>query len=141
MSDHSINNPGSKDNFMISSYTRAAAIEDDLLIDVSALAKEAGLKLPVAVTASVWQQYIVWSEQDTKLQTHQDTNGRLWDVLMMLQFACRFGKKRLSSFCYPLSVIPRNGKTTRPRPIRLKAVFSGGDHHEPVLTIMLPEED
>jgi Family of unknown function (DUF6573) len=35
-------------------YTRAQAIEDGVLIDVSATAREAGIRYPVALTSAVW---------------------------------------------------------------------------------------
>ena len=38
------------DMVVISSYTRAEAIEDGVLVDVSKVAREAGIKYPVAVT-------------------------------------------------------------------------------------------
>jgi hypothetical protein len=41
---------------LIHAYTRAEAIRDSVLIDVSATAKEAGLKYPVALTAATPQQ-------------------------------------------------------------------------------------
>ena len=44
---------------VISQYTRAQAIEDGVLIDVSKMAKEAGFTIPVAVTAAVWNEHIV----------------------------------------------------------------------------------
>lgn len=39
---------------VIHSYSRAQAIEDGVLVDVSSMAKEAGFIWPVAVTAAVW---------------------------------------------------------------------------------------
>ncbi len=44
---------------MIHSYTRKQAIDDGLLIDVSEMAKEAGFKWPIAITATVWNQHVV----------------------------------------------------------------------------------
>lgn len=35
-------------------YSRAQALEDGVLVDVSETAREAGIKLPVALTATVW---------------------------------------------------------------------------------------
>ena len=39
---------------VISVYTRAQAIGDGILVDVSETAREAGFKIPVAVTRTVW---------------------------------------------------------------------------------------
>ena len=41
------------------SYTRAQAIEDGVLVDLTAWAKETGFRIPVACTSTVWQKYIV----------------------------------------------------------------------------------
>ena len=41
---------------LIHSYTRAQAIEDGVLVDVSDVATEAGFKLPVAITRAAWAQ-------------------------------------------------------------------------------------
>jgi hypothetical protein len=38
--------------------TRAQAIAGGVLIDVTDMAKEAGCRIPVALTHAVWQQYV-----------------------------------------------------------------------------------
>jgi hypothetical protein len=43
---------------LIHAYTRADAIRDGVLIDVSAVAREAGFKFPVALTAAVWERCV-----------------------------------------------------------------------------------
>ncbi len=127
----------------ISVYTRTQAIKDGFLVDVSQMAKEAGFLIPMAVTSTVWGQYIAWEAQDTERQVYQDTTGRLWDVLYMLRMTGKHLKSLTlnSSLTYALRVVPRGGKHRTPKLIRLKAVLSQGDHGEPVLTIMLPGED
>jgi hypothetical protein len=48
------------ENFdVIHSYSRAEAIRDGVLIDVTAVAREAGFRYPVALTAAVWERYVV----------------------------------------------------------------------------------
>jgi hypothetical protein len=42
---------------------------------------------------------------------------------------------------YELYVIPRDGRSRKPKKVHLKAVVHGGDHGEPVITVMLPTED
>ena len=39
-------------------YSRAQAVEDGVLVDVSKIAREAGITFPVAVTCAVWEQCI-----------------------------------------------------------------------------------
>lgn len=125
---------------VISAYSRAQAIEDGVLVDVTQTASEAGFRLPVAVTRAVWDKYIDWNDADTAKQTIQDTSGRLWDVLWMLYLACR-GSRGESSLKYRLYVVPRDGRTKSAKQIELKAVIGGGDDGEPVITVMLPSED
>ena len=43
---------------LIFSYTLKQAIADGALIDVSATAREAGFRYPVAVTAAVWSKCV-----------------------------------------------------------------------------------
>ncbi len=40
---------------LIHRYSRADAIRDRVLIDVSAIAREAGIRYPVALTRAVWE--------------------------------------------------------------------------------------
>lgn len=126
-------------NETIYTYSRAQAIEDGVLIDVTETAKEAGFKIPVAVTDSVWHDYIEWKNVKNK-KAIQNTEGRLWDVLSMLRFACnRF--KNESEIMYRLYVVSRDRQAVKPCLVTLKAVIGGGDNGEPVITIMLPNED
>jgi hypothetical protein len=125
---------------VIYSYTRNQAIEDGELVDVSSTAKEAGFKLSVAVTRSVWCQYIEWTPADDDKQTVQHESGRLWDILWKLSLACRCCAND-STLNYHLYVIPRDGHSRKPRQIELKAVIGGGDNGEAVITVMLPDED
>ena len=126
---------------LIYSYTRAQAIEDGALVDVSELAKEAGFNYPVAVTRSVWDKYIYWTEKDTNRQTLQDTNGRLWDLLFVLRGRIRMSKDNGPQIAFPILVIPRGGKGVKPKLTTLKSIVHGGDDLEPVITISLPNED
>lgn len=121
-------------------YTRAQAITDGELIDVSEMAKQAGFKISVAVTRAVWNQHIEWTKEDDNKQSMQDQSGRLWDVLWMLYIACKRSKGE-SCICYNLHVVPRDGRSRSPTLVSLKSVIGGGDKCEPVITIMLPNED
>jgi hypothetical protein len=62
---------------LIHSYTRADALRDGVLIDVSPTAREAGIRYPVAVTRAVWERCVAVPPG----VTCQDEAGRLWDVL------------------------------------------------------------
>jgi hypothetical protein len=61
----------------ISTYSRAQAIEEGVLVDGGPTAREAGFRMPVALTAAVWADCVAWSEKDSRKQVHQDQSGRL----------------------------------------------------------------
>jgi hypothetical protein len=126
---------------IISAYTRAQALADGFLVDVSKAAQEMGFKIPMVVTRTVWNGYIEWTDRDTAAQTIQDQIGRLHDVLWMLYLAIKLSPHTSNRLVYRLDVIPRDGKSRRPKTIKLKALIGGGDKGEPVFTIMLPDED
>jgi len=120
---------------VISSYTRAQAIEDGVLVDVFSVAREAGIKFPVALTSTVWGQYVEVPEG----VNCQDERGRLWDILWMLRCNARQGGDTLF---FKLYVRNHNRERLTSRDlVTLKAVCGPGDTPDPVITIMLPDED
>ena len=121
---------------VISAYSRAQALEDGVLVDVSETAKEAGIKFPVALTATVWGHYVEVPEG----VTGQDEAGRLWDILWM--FRCAAARFNGSTLLFKLSVRSDNReRLDRRELVTLKAVCGPGDTPDPVITIMLPDED
>jgi hypothetical protein len=120
---------------VIFSYTRAEAIADGVLVDVSKTAREAGLKFPVALTSGVWAECVAVPEG----VEGQDEEGRLWDVLNMLCWAIRRGKGG-DRVDFAVHVRKDNAEKTPPL-VRLYAVCGPGDDAEPVITVMLPHED
>jgi len=118
---------------VISSYSRENALEDGLLVDVSTVALEAGIKFPVALTRTVWDKYVEVPEG----VTCQDVNGRLWDVLWMFKQAIH---RSSGGDTVNFQVYVRNNNRG-PRLEHLKAICGPGDDAEPVITIMLPHED
>lgn len=127
---------------VVITYTRAQAITDGVLIDVTTMAKEAGFKWPVAVTNAVWDDCVAWTGDDTEAQgTPQDQDGRLWDVVWMASWAIRSNKTGGDTLLFQLQRVPRDGKAKLPKLVKLKLVVGPGDRGEPVVTIMQPEED
>ena len=122
-------------------YTRAQALADGVLVDTGALAAQAGFGLPVALTAAAWDDCVAWSEADCLAQVHQDEAGRLWDVLFLAAHAIRTGADTASRMLFELYRVPRDGCSEQATPVRLKLVVGPGDDGEPVVTILLPEED
>jgi len=124
---------------LIYAYTRAQAIADGVLVDVSVVAREAGFRIPVAMTATAWADCVAWSDADSKRQTHQDEPGRLWDVLWMASLAAR----RADGERFPFQIyrVPRGGRTTQPKLTTLHLHIGPGDAGEAVITILMPTED
>jgi hypothetical protein len=138
----------------IYSYTRAQAIDDGVLVDLSDpsftfrrglnILKEAGIKFPLAMTQTAFARTV--QELGEPLPPAQDLSGRLWDVLTMLKFAIKNGgnESTLSfSVCVWNWVYAAGKRTerTKQETVQLKAVCGPGDNAEPVITVMLPDED
>ena len=127
---------------LVSSYSRAQALADGELVDVSTIAREAGFTLPVAVTRAVWVDCIQWGadEKEAKPQACQDQEGRLWDVVYMANRSARQNPRASrSSFC--VYRVPTDGRGLKARPVMLILRVTPGDQGEPVLTICQPLED
>ena len=118
---------------VIHTYSRADALGDGVLVEVSEVAREAGIKFPVAITRTVWGEYVEVPEG----VTGQDEMGRLWDILYMLTVEIR-KSGGVDQILYDLYVRNTNWRPSR---VTLKALCGPGDNMEPVITIMLPDED
>lgn len=119
---------------IIDIYTRAQAIEDGVLVDVSETAREAGIKFPTAMTRTVWVEVV---EPDEIAKSHGESEqGRLWDVVYMLRVAIKAGMRGDIIRYYLIAT--KGGRQHR---VELKAVCGPGDTLEPVITIMRPDED
>ncbi|WP_257386591.1 DUF6573 family protein [Tahibacter caeni] len=123
---------------VIHTYTRREALDDGVLMDAGAPAREAGFKVPVALTARVWGTCVGWGSDEN---VPQDEAGRLWDVLWMASLAARAAASRGDSgrVLFEVLVVPRGGR--RPRLTRLALLIGPGDQGECVATIMAPDED
>ena len=126
---------------VISTYTRAQAIEDGVLVDPGSMAKEAGFKWPVALTTDTWADCVAWTDDDSEQQIHQDQSGRLWDILYMASHAIRTSKESGDRMLFQLYRVPRDGHSTEAVLVTLKLIVGPGDTAEPVITILLPDED
>lgn len=112
----------------IYSYSRAQAIEDGVLVDLSqADSIRQHWKYPFACTAAVWA--II---EGALQQPGQDVSGICHDISTMAKHAIRNARNpeliRFSAFIA--------GQTHR-----LKLHVGPGDTPDPVLTLMLPNED
>ena len=120
---------------VIHAYSRAQAIEDGVLIDVTETAKEAGFSVPVVVTSHVWSECVRVPEG---CEGVQDESGRLWDVCWMAMVAAR-GGGQTDRVKVDLMVV--KGKNQAPRLETLVMAIGPGDEGEPVITILFPEDD
>jgi hypothetical protein len=116
---------------VIYQYSRKQAIEDGVLVDISEMAREAGIKFPVAVTRSVFAVL-----EDTSAPA-QDFQGRAWDMLMIFRVEARSCDSDEIHFA-PLFTTAGSKK---PGPVPMWAKCGPGDEGEPVVTILLEGED
>ena len=120
---------------VIFSYTRAEALADGVLVGVSELAREAGVRYPVAVTRRVWDEVVTPRDEDRP--AGQSETGRLWDLLWMLRVASQAAPGNQDRLDYKMLVF-RKGLHQE---VQLTAVCGPGDNGEPVITVMIPGED
>lgn len=125
----------------ISVYTRAQAIEDGELVDVTETAMEAGFRCPVAVTRAVWEDCCAWTERDIEARPRQcqDEKGRLWDVVWMAALAGRVNRGR-SVALFRVKRVPRPGHG-RTQVVTLKLHIGPADDSDAAVTILQRDED
>jgi type I site-specific restriction-modification system R (restriction) subunit len=115
---------------VISTYTRKEAIEDGFLFEVREnILKEAGIKFNTCISAGI---NAIIEDAIKKSEGMNDFEGIIWDILTML----KYGIKR-STDPERVNFIVKIWKSN----ITMYAVCGGGDKGEPVITIMLPNED
>src|SRR5262245_8181285 len=68
---------------VIYSYSRSQAIADGFQIEVTKVARQAGISFPVCLTRAVFENYVAVPPGVTA----QDEPGRLWDIVWMTRFA------------------------------------------------------
>ena len=126
---------------IIFAYTRAQAIEDGILVDVSETAREAGFNIPVAVTRTVWDRLVAVPDG---YQGFQDERGRLWDIVWMAHYYARRASNRdrvtMSVLVRDIRKDLRDSNRPPRRDCPIVAI-GAGDRNEPVVTIMFPEDD
>jgi hypothetical protein len=124
---------------VIFAYTRAQAIEDGVLIDVTEKAQELGFKHHTVVTQGVWSECVALTEAAKK--ACNDERGRLHDVLWMAACATRGMVGKMEDDRVYFSVLSITDNPRKPEKINLWMMCGPGDDAEPVITIMLEGED
>jgi hypothetical protein len=120
---------------VISRYTREQAVEDGVLIDLSALAPDVcgqHYKHPVACTAAVWA---IVDKAVKNPRWMNDLRGVLHDMLWM----SRMMKRSIDPSTVLFQVIIKGAG--RKSTYQFKLNVGPGDNAEPVITIMMPNED
>lgn len=96
-------------------------------IEVTRTAEEVGLGFsvigaPVVLSRTVWEDCVEWTDADSRRQTDQEQDARLWDVL----FTCgatlqariaEFRRQRFHRFS--TLCVPRDGQSTEAVPVGL----------------------
>lgn len=119
---------------VVFAYTRRQAIADGVLIDVTDQAREAGFKLPVCVSDHLYHGYVVPPEgMDGE---GQSVEGRLHDLFIMTKAAMATRWEGDRVYYQVLFKMPRSLDL-----VKCLAVVGPGDEGEPVITLMLPEDE
>lgn len=116
---------------IIYAYTRAQALADGVLIDVSDTARAAGFRAPVAITHAL---HLEIADIPARLQGIASYDGRLWDCLWMA--FCEARRMGSASDAIVNLIMPVATHQT----FQLRMVAGPGDAGELVITLMLPNE-
>ena len=109
------------------------AIADRVLIDVTPTALEAGFRFPVATTAAL----MAAAETIPQQYSHEDVEGRLWDLLWTASLAARRAKPGCSRIAFEV-ILHIEG--TRRQYQTLILDIGPGDTPHPVITIGFPAD-
>ena len=131
---------------IISRYTRAQAIEDGVLADVSELAREAGFIYPVAITAGIHEDLNDIPPTRAGIESY---TGRLWDLLTISFWRCRAQKGQVTRDTEDLYAKMHltqlkehfTGRKVFTKVYIFKINCGPGDNNEGVITIMRKDED
>lgn len=114
------------------SYTRKQAIQDGILIDITAESKEFGFVYPIAITDGLF------AELTSNKPEYEAYTARLNDALMLLYLKITHCKDESIVFYDMLITNAKGQKET----LGLKCICDGDgdDDGEPVLTLMMSSE-
>jgi hypothetical protein len=115
---------------LLYSYSRADALADGVLVDITERTTRAGIRYPAACTAAVWALIDCVPEDDADTLAGVVADSRLAEVLNAMLAAIRRGGTRGA-----------DRVAFETLGIELYAVCGPGDTAAPVITIMLQGED
>lgn len=111
--------------------SRGQAIADRVLVPVQLeLSKQAGFRVPVALSAAAWEECVEWAEADA-----QDA---IWSVLLATHCAIRAKVEKGATADFVLSRVAFGDGATST--VALVAVVGPDDNKAPALTIYLASE-
>lgn len=123
----------------ISVYTRARAIEDEVLIDITNHAKKFGYQCPVAITDIAMKASL---QNCSQVEANIDSIFKvtcLINILKTLKEAILNNSSNCNIIIFEVMVFTPILKTEAN--MQFKCHLGGGDDGELVITIMLPDED
>lgn len=121
-------------NDIVSTYSRAEALEDGVLVDATAAASETGFKLLKALTQRAWAECVAVPKG---LEATEQERGRLHNVLFIAFIAAKLNPGS-TAVGFPVKVLVGGGRS------ELKQLYlpcGPGDDLAPVLTILMEGED
>ena len=115
---------------VIYSYTRARALADGALVDVTEIGKEVGFKLPVTITEALQNRLT-----PTKAETvfGQDYDSRLWNVLWVAAFTIKLANRGTDTVTFTVVQQEVDAKSGQLQNVdlRLRAVCGSGNQDKP----------
>ena len=121
---------------VIYSYKRAKAVADGFQVEVTSVAREAGIRFPVFITRTAFDTYVAVPRG----VSGQDEAGRLWDIVWMLRFAIRKAAHGQSRLPFALYVRNNNRAAHLVKLIAMCGALDANDP-QPAITVMMPDED
>ena len=114
-------------------YTRKQAIEAGVLVDLTPMAEQVAIAIPVAASYLVWSRLLVPTDEG---ESYRAAEARLWSTLDELKVTIdALGNQTPIWFRSVLAV------STGRKMYLVKAVCGVEDNSLPAITLMLPEED
>lgn len=122
---------------VIFTYTRAQAVADRSQVDVTSVARKAGIRFPVFFARTVFDAYITAPDGIGA----PDEAARLWDVLSTLRFVIRRAAAQ-GLIRIPFTLYIRNENHCR-KPVKLAAICGALDVNDTqtAITVIANDED
>ena len=122
---------------VIYTYTRAQAIDDGYLVDVTLAARKHGFRYPVAIALEAYTTCVEWAENSRDGLNIKKTDNRLDSLLSLVadRVVTALSDRLYFDFLY------EDRETFTTATANLVSICGPGDTGEPVVTIMFPHEE